>query len=423
MNKEHLKKIVIIGGGFAGLNAAKQLGDKPNIHVTIIDKHNHHLFQPLLYQVATSGLGAEDIATPIRSILSRYKNIDVVLGEVIDIDTNQNIIHTAFAHYAFDFLILACGTTHSYFGHSEWQKYAPGMKSIKDALQIREKILLAFEQAEAENNLIEAKQHLIFVIIGGGPTGVELAGSVKEMSHHLISHDFHHISASQSEVILIEAGPCLLPSFSKNQSNYAKIALEKLGVVVKLNSKVIRVTEEGVTLEQEFIPTYHVIWAAGVMPSSTGAMLKTHLDNRGRVIVEKTLNLKDKRNIFVLGDQAHCLGKNNFPLPGLAPVALQQGTHAAKNIIRVLKNEPMLPFEYFDKGQMATIGRGYAITEFRNIKTVGFFAWLIWLFVHIMYLIDFRNKLIVLIRWAWMYIFYSRGARVIIGNNSRKNCV
>ena len=421
MTKNNSTRVIIIGAGFAGLNAAKQFGNKPNIHVTVLDKRNHHLFQPLLYQVATAGLSAEDIATPIRSILARYQNINVVLGEVIEIDIKTNTVHTHTDQYAFDFLIVACGAGHSYFGHNEWQDYAPGMKSIEEAFKLRRNILMAFENAEIENDPEQIKKNLTFVVIGGGPTGVELAGSLQEMSRYTMSSDFRRIDSTKAQVILLEAGAHLLPAFSKKQSYYAKLALEKLGVTVKLNSRVTNITSEGVTLEHDFIATNQIIWAAGVAPSSTGKMLDTPLDKMGRVIVEKTLNLKDKKNIFVVGDQACCLGKNDRPLPGLAPVALQAGTHAAKNILRTLNEQEMLPFQYFDKGQMATIGRAYAITEFKKIKAQGFFAWLMWLIIHIMYLIGFRNKLIVLTRWAWMYIMYSRGARLIIGKKEEKN--
>lgn len=408
-----ITNVVIVGAGFGGLNAAKKLGNKKNIKVTLIDKNNYHLFQPLLYQVATAGLSAEEIASPIRAILSKYKNIDVVLGNVQEIDTKNKSVKTANVTYPFDFLILACGASHNYFGKDEWQEFAPGMKTIEQAFNIRRKILLAFEVAEQENNPQKIEQLLTFVIVGGGPTGVELAGSVAEMSRYTLAKDFRHINLKNTKIILIEAGPRLLSSFSQTQSEYAHKDLERIGVEIKLNSKVIQITNDGVFLQNEFIAASTIIWAAGVQPSLTNKMLNAELDKIGRVKVSSALTLPGKNNIFVIGDQAHVIGKNNSPLPGLAPVAVQQGVHVAKNIVRAVEGRNLLSFIYFDKGQMATVGRGSAVAEISRLHFKGFFAWCIWLFIHIMYLVGFRNKLLVLIRWAWLYFTYSRGARLI----------
>jgi len=414
-------EIIIIGGGFGGINCAKQLAKNKNINIKMIDKCNHHLFQPLLYQVATSGLTAEDIAYPIRSILSEYKNVNVIYDYVTGIDSNNNLVLTNEQSHPFDYLILACGSTNYYFGKNEWEEFAPGMKSIDDAIQIRKKILTAFECAEIEKDPQKIKELLTFMIIGGGPTGVELAGSLVEMCKHTMSKDFRNINPTNAKVFLIEAGPALLPSFTGKQSNYAKESLEKLGVTVKLNSKVQDITSDGIQIDQEFYASKQVIWAAGVGASAINKTLNCELDSKGRVIVEKTLHIPNKNNIYVIGDQANCLGNDNKPLPGLAPVAMQQGKHAALNILNSINGKKLETFHYFDKGQMATIRRGYDVVEFGQIKSKGFFAWLIWLFIHIIYLITFRNKLIVFIRWVWMYISYSRGARLINSSAKPKN--
>ncbi len=415
MAKNQETKVVIVGAGFGGLNAAKKLGNVQGVHVTVIDKRNHHLFQPLLYQVATAGISAEEIASPIRSVLSPYKNIDVALGEVTSIDTRANIVTTQFSQYTFDYLVLACGASQSYFGKDEWREFAPGMKNVEQAIEIRRKILLAFELAEQEVEPIKIEKLLTFVIVGGGPTGVELAGSLAEMTHETLGQDFRHLDLKKTKIYLIEAGPRLLAGFDPSHSEYAHEKLKEYGVIVKTNSKVTDLHFEQVQLDgEQIVNASTIIWAAGVQPSETGAMLDTSLDKIGRVVVEKSLNIQGKNHIFVIGDQANFAFEEGKPLPGLAPVAIQQGKHVAANILNLMHGKPLLPFHYYDKGQMATIGRGAAIAQTKNLKMKGFIAWLAWLFVHIMYLIGFRNKLLIVIRWAWLYFTFSRGARLIV---------
>lgn len=406
-------RILIIGGGFAGINAAKTLGNQPNVQVTLIDKCNYHLFQPLLYQVAMAGLTPAEIAFPIRSQLGRYQNIAVIFGNVNSIDLEKKILTTEYISYEFDFLIVACGATHSYFGKNEWQDFAPGMKSVEQALEIRRRILIAFEYAEREINAQKIESLLTFIVVGGGPTGVELAGSLVEMARFTLASDFRHIDPKNTKIILIEAGQRLLAAFDESSSQKAKHDLEHMGVTIKINAKVTNINKEGVWLGEEFIESSTVIWAAGVQPSPLGQMLSSDLDRAGRVKIENTLHLKNNPYVFVLGDQACFKDKNGRILPGLAAVAMQQGVHAAKNILRTLKNQKMIAFQYFDKGQMATIGRGRAIAEIHNLKLSGHFAWYIWLFIHILYLNGLRNKMLVFIRWMWSYFTFSRGSRLI----------
>ena len=412
--------VVIVGAGFAGINAAKKLGNAKGIHVTILDKKNYHLFQPLLYQVAMAGLSPAEIASPIRSILSKYKNIDIVLGKVTNISLSNQTVETDFKKYNYDYLILACGATHSYFGKNEWENFAPGMKTIEQATEIRRRVLTAFELAEQEIDQNKVKSYLTFVVVGGGPTGVEITGSLCEIAHFTLNKEFKNIDPKNTKIILIEAGNRILSAFSEKLSEQALKDLKNIGALVKINTRVNNITNEGVWIGEEFIPSKTVIWAAGVKPSETGKLLGTELDPVGRVYIEQNLNLKNHANVFVLGDQSHCKDKNNIPLPGLAPVAIQQGIHTAKNIIRVVNGKNILPYHYFDKGIMATIGRGRAISEYSGIKMTGKIAWLAWLFVHILYLIGFRNKFFVLCQWMWSYVTFGRGARLIT-NQDWKN--
>lgn len=413
--------VVIVGAGFAGINAAKKLGNIPGIQITMLDKNNYHLFQPLLYQVAMAGLSPAEIASPIRSILAKYNNIEINLGEVIHINPDEKFLETEFKKISFDFLILACGASHSYFGRNEWEQFAPGMKTIEQATEIRRRVLTAFEIAEQLDSEKEQEQFLNFIVVGGGPTGVELTGSLCEIAYHTLNNEFKKIDPKKTKVILIEAGQRILASFSESLSNKAKEDLEQIGAKIILNKRVDKISAEGVWLGETFIPAKTVIWAAGVQPSKTGKYLNTPLDSLGRVIVEDTLNIQKYPYIYVIGDQSHCKDKNNKPLPGLAPVAIQQGIHAAKNIRRVLNNQTQLPFLYFDKGTMATIGKGRAISEYSGIKMRGKIAWLAWLFVHILYLIGFRNKFFVLCQWIWSYITFGRGARLITKQDWKSN--
>ncbi len=413
--------VIIVGAGFAGINAAKKLGNINGIRVTIIDKKNYHLFQPLLYQVAMAGLSPSEIASPVRSILAKYNNINIVLDKVTNINLSNQIIHTEFKDYEYDYLILACGATHSYFGRNEWESFAPGMKTIEQATEIRRRVLTAFELAERENDTNKINRYLTFIVVGGGPTGVEITGSLCEIAHFTLNKEFKNIDPKNTKIYLIEAGSKILASFSEKLSLQALKDLKKIGATVRINARVGNITKEGVWIGDELIPANTVIWAAGVQPSETGKLLGTELDHLGRVVVEANLNLKNHENVFVLGDQSHAKGKNNVPLPGLAPVAIQQGIHTAKNIINIVNGKALLPFRYFDKGQMATIGRGRAISEFSGIKMTGKIAWFSWLFIHILYLIGFRNKFFVFWQWMWSYITFGRGSRLITNQDWKNN--
>lgn len=411
-----MKKVIIVGGGFAGINAAKALGDKKDIEVVLIDRRNHHLFQPLLYQVAMAGLSPAEIAYPIRSILTRFKNIQVLLGEVKNVDTKAHKIEIDFGSMNYDYLILACGAKHSYFGHPEWEDFAPGLKNLEQATEIRRRVLTAFEMAERESDLEKRGQLLTFVIVGGGPTGVELAGALGEISRFTLGKDFDQIDPKTTRIILIEGGPRILPSFDAKLSRQAHEDLEKLGVTIWTQRLVTKINSEGVNIGAEFIKASTVLWAAGVQPSGLNTTLKVELDPQGRVMIEKDLSLKNFPEVFVLGDQAH-FSSEQGPLPGLAPVAMQQGQHAANNILRDLRGDVRKPFDYFDKGQMATIGRKKAVAQFRKLRFSGSIAWLAWLLIHIYYLIGFKNRLFVLMDWFWSYATYQKGARLIVNKD------
>lgn len=409
-----MKSVVIVGAGFGGLKAAKELASQKNIHVTIIDRRNYHLFQPLLYQVATAGLSPADIATPIRTVFSGHKNISVVYGNVQSIDKTNRLVRTADGEYRYDYLILACGAKHSYFGHNEWEENAPGLKTLEQATEIRRRILLAFELAEKETDPDTRKNLLTFVIVGGGPTGVELAGSIAEISRYTLEKDFRSIDPSRTRVILIEAGNRLLAAFDETLSRKAARDLERLGVQIWTSTRVTEITAEGARLSDEFVKARTVIWAAGVQPSSLSRALETPLDRQGRVIVGADLSLAKHSEIFVIGDQAAFTTEDGTVLPGLAPVAMQQGAHTGKNILREINGHSRKSFFYYDKGMMATIGRKKAIVQVGNLKFGGLLAWIAWLFVHIFYLIGFKNKFFVFIQWAWSYLTFKRGARLIV---------
>lgn len=408
-----LPHVVIIGGGFGGLAAAKHLRKAP-VRVTVIDRHNYHLFQPLLYQVATAGLSPANIAAPIRSILRKSENTEVVMGEVIGIDKTGKEVILIDRRFKYDYLIIATGARHSYFGKDEWGKHAPGLKTIADATSIREKILLAFEAAEIEPVEKERQELLNFVVVGGGPTGVEMAGSIAELAHKALAADFRHIDPTCARIILIEAGPRLLAAFPEDLSAEATSALYRLGVEVRTNARVEDVRDNGVLVNGEFIKAHTVIWAAGVVASPAGKWLGAETDRAGRVKVGPNLNVPGHAEIFVIGDTAAITDRAGKNLPGVAPVAMQTGRYVASVIKKTIKGqrEPK-PFKYLDKGNMATIGRSSAIADVRNIHLSGFIAWLAWLAVHILYIIGFRNRVLVLIQWAWAYVTYSRGARLI----------
>ncbi|MBY0371039.1 FAD-dependent oxidoreductase [bacterium] len=417
------KRVFIVGGGFGGLNAAKSLDRRKDLDVVLLDRRNHHLFQPLLYQVATAGLSPAEIAVPIRSLFSASSNTSVRLANVQKVDLPAQRLETDAGAFEYDYLILACGSKHSYFGHPEWEDFAPGLKTLEQATEIRRRVLTAFEKAECEQDPEKQKQLLTFVVVGAGPTGVELAGALGEISRFTLSRDFKRIDPARTRVILIEAGPRILASFSEKLARHAARDLEQLGVQIWTSSRVTEVSAEGVRLGGEQVRAATVLWAAGVQPSSLGKTLGLPLDKVGRVPVETDLSLAGYPRVFVIGDQAACAGKDGAMLPGLAPVAIQQGRWAASNLLADLAGKPRQPFRYLDKGQMATIGRKKAVAQTGKIQFTGFTAWMAWLFVHIYYLIGFKNRLFVLAEWAWAYLFFSRGARLIVQKEWRSYAV
>ncbi|NEX13310.1 MAG: FAD-dependent oxidoreductase [Prosthecochloris sp.] len=414
-----MKHVVIVGGGFAGINAAKELGNRRDIRITLIDRKNYHLFQPLLYQVAMSALGAGDIAEPLRNMLARYKNITVFKGAVENVDKSRKIIQTEFGEMSYDYLILACGVKHHYFGHEEWEENAPGLKTIAQATEIRRRVMEAYEAAERTSDPVERKKLLTFVIVGGGPTGVELAGSIGEMSRFTLSKFYKHIDPKLTRIFIVEAAPRILGSFSPELSSKATRALEQLGVQVWTNSMVTNVDENGVQIGNERIEASTVLWAAGVRAIGLGRKMEVDIDRSGRIIVEEDLSIPGYPEIFVGGDQAHFAHHTGNPLPGMAPVALQQGQSIGKNILNEVKGKQRKPFLYRDKGQMATIGRNKAIVEMGNMKLFGSVAWFTWLLVHIYYLATFKHRVFVLMQWGWSYFTFGHGARLIVNKEWR----
>lgn len=415
MRGEHQKKskVVIVGGGFGGINAAKILVKEKSVYVVLIDRRNHHLFQPLLYQVATAGLSPAEIATPIRAILGRYHNSETYLAEAKAVDLEHRILKTDFRDFSFDYLILACGAQHSYFGHNEWEAFAPGLKTLEQAREIRRRVFLAFELAERETDAEKNRRLLTFVVVGGGPTGVELAGTLGEISRFALKSEFCHIDPRSTRIVLVEAGPRILPSFSQKTADFAMRDLKALGVEVWPLSKVTNINAEGVQIGSEHITAATVLWAAGVKPGKIGQTLGIKLDRVGRVMVEPDLSLKGFPQVFAIGDMAACNDGTGKPLPGVAAVAIQQGKAVAKNILADISGKERKPFRYVDKGQLATIGRSTAVMELGSLRIGGFMAWLAWLFVHIYYLIGFRNRILVMIQWVFSFINYRRGARII----------
>ena len=415
----HLKsrpRIVIIGGGFGGLQAAKQLGNR-RVEVTLIDRKNHHTFQPLLYQVATAVLSPGEIASPIRRILNKFRNIEVVLGEVIGFDLeNQKVLLNDNSSVSFDYLIVSAGARHSYFGHDTWENSAPGLKTIEDALEIRRRVLLAFELAEREAILNGEHEPINFVVVGGGATGVELAGAIAGIARQALANDFRNIDTTKARVCLYEGGERILNSFSADLSEIAKRDLEGLGVEVYLNSYVTDLQNGKVKVDDKWFDCDVVVWATGVEASSLGKNLNVETDKAGRVYVEKDLSIPNRPNVFVIGDMANLLQDNGLQVPGVAPAATQMADTAAKNILRDIHGEPRKRFKYWDKGSMATIGKSKAIVEAGSFKISGFIAWLAWLFVHVVTLIGFRNRLSVLSGWFWAYLTRERSARLITGD-------
>jgi NADH dehydrogenase len=407
-------RIVIVGAGFGGLSAAKALANAP-AEVLVVDRSNHHLFQPLLYQVATAGLAPTQIASPIRSVLGDQANARVILGEVEGVDLKAREIKFDGRRIGYEQLIIATGATHSYFGHDEWASSAPGLKTLDDALELRRRILLAFERAELEDDAAERERLLTFVVIGAGPTGVELAGAIAELARRALARDFRAIQSAMAKVVLIEAGPRVLPAFPEPLSAYAQSALEKLGVTVRLGQAVTACDAAGVELGGERINARTILWAAGVKVSTLAERLDATKDRAGRVVVGPDLSLPGYPEVFVIGDAAHIEGGKG-PLPGLAPVAKQEGAYVARLLERRLRGEaPPGPFRYADAGILATVGRKAAVVAMGGLRLKGALAWLLWSVAHIYFLIGFRNRLAVTLDWAWAYLTFERGARLITG--------
>jgi NADH dehydrogenase len=424
-----MKRLVIVGGGFGGLSVAKILAKHPEVKILILDRRNHHLFQPLLYQVAMAGLSPADIATPIRTIFRHRPNVEVLLAEVTNVDLQKQFVDSTAGRFEYDYLVLACGSEHSYFNHAEWEEDAPGLKTLEQATEIRRRIFLSFEQAES--NPTQAEPWMTFVIVGGGPTGVELAGSLAEITRFTLKRDFRNIDPRQAKIMLIEAGPRILPSYPEDLSARALKDLQQIGVTTLLNTRVVEMNSDGVSVTtaakdspdssfaKQWIKAKTKIWAAGVRPAKINALLATQLDPQGRVQVTDELCLTAHKNVFVVGDQAHVKDKNGEALPGLAPVAMQQGRYVAQQIERDLRDKPRTPFHYQDKGMMATIGRRKAVALINDLRFHGMGAWLLWLIIHIYFVIGFRNRLLVLWGWMYSYFTYRRGVRLITDRDWR----
>ena len=432
--------MVIVGAGFGGLNAAQALG-RANARIIVIDRRNYHTFQPLLYQVATAGLSPGEIAAPIRSILSSHKNVEVLMAEVTGFDLDRRKVETPEGDFPYDYLIIAAGASHAYFGHEDWEPFAPGLKTIEDALEIRRRVLLAFELAERQVAAGAGAAPLNFVVVGGGPTGVELAGTLAEISRHALAHEYRAIDPKMAHILLLEGGPRILPAYAEDLSRSAQEQLEHLGVEVRTSSVVTQIEPGAIYVGQTRLSATVILWAAGVAASPLGKKLGAPVDRAGRVLVQKDLSLPGHPEVFVIGDLAALKDEDGKMLPGVAPVAIQQGNYVAKLIQREIKSngisepgapflasfarsgdvpsgdvDPRPPFHYWDKGSLATIGRAAAVAQFGKIHISGFIAWLAWLFVHILFLIGFRNRLLVFIQWAWSYVTYERGARLITGS-------
>src|SRR6266566_964048 len=414
-----MPRVVIIGAGFGGLQAARALSNAP-VHVTVIDRQNHHLFQPLLYWVATAGLSPADICSPIRGILRKQKNTEVVLEEVTGVDVQEQRVLMGDRSVPYDYLVLATGAHDNYFGHPEWEQNAPGLKSIVDAISIRRKILVAFEAAETETDPEKVKELLTFVLVGAGPTGVEMAGAISELAHKALASDFRHIDTRMTRIILIEAAPRILGAFPESLARKTQKRLVTMGVEVRTGTPVTDLDEHGVVVDGEHINASTIIWGAGVSASSAGKWLGAEVDRAGRVIVSSDLSVPGHPNVFVIGDTAVAM-QNGKALPGVAQVAIQGGRYVAAVITdRIEGKELNKPFHYRDKGNLATVGRSYAIVDIGKIRLTGFFAWLLWLAVHIYFLVGFRNRLVAIFQWAWEYWTYSRGARLITFENEHE---
>lgn len=410
-----LPHVIIVGAGFGGLEAAKRLGNQP-VRVTVLDRTNYHLFQPLLYQVATAALSPADIAEPTRAILNDYRNIEVLLAEVRSVDPTAKTVNIGDHELAYDYLILATGARHSYFGHDEWEKLAPGLKSLEDAVEIRRRILLAFEFAERTTDPELKRAAMTFVVIGGGPTGVEMAGAIAEIARHTLAKDFRQIDPSSARVILIEGEPRVLAGFAADLSASALRQLQELGVEVRTGVHAKNLTENGLEVGDEFIPARVKIWAAGNIASPIATTLGVPLDRARRIIVNADLTVPGHPEVQVIGDLANFSHQGGKPLPGVSPVAIQQGRHAARNVLWMAQGLQPRRFWYWDKGTLATIGRNRAVGDLNFFHLTGFPAWLAWLFVHVFFLIGFRNRIAVVFNWAWSYFSFNKGARLITRN-------
>lgn len=417
--KPDRKTVIIVGGGFGGLAAAKKLNNKP-LEVILIDKTNHHLFQPLLYQVATAGLSPAYIAFPLRSIFRKSKNVRVILGEVKRIDRKEKKVYLNGENYTYDFLIVAVGARHHYFGKNEWEEIAPGLKTLQDAINIREKILFAFEKAERISDPEEQQKFLNFAIVGAGPTGVEMAGAIAEIAKKTLLEDFKKINPAKAKIYLIETMDRVLPTYPENLSKKARYDLEKLGVICLLNSKVREIRNQKVILDDKEIDTATIIWAAGNRANPLVQQLDCETDKIGRAIVTPYLHLKEDENVFVIGDAAAVLDEKGNSLPGVSPVAITEGKYVARSILKRIKIKTIKPYKYFNKGSLATIGKAKAVADFGWLRFSGFFAWLLWVFVHIFFLIGFKNRFIVLIEWIFAYFTHQKSARLIVNDKILK---
>ena len=415
MDQKSNPRVVIVGAGFGGLLAARTLAQYP-VQITLIDRQNFHTFQPLLYQVATAGLSPGEIAAPIRWIMRSRRNVEVLMSEVQDFDLSRRVVKLPDGEIPYDYLLVASGASHAYFGHDEWEPFAPGLKTIQDALEIRRRILLAFELAERQANSEKEQVQLNFVVVGGGPTGVELAGTMAEIARKALSNEFRTIDPRRTRIVLLEGGPRVLPAYPEDLSRSAEEQLKRLGVEVHTSAMVTLVTPGAVHMGDTPLPAAVILWAAGVAASPLGKKLGGPVDRAGRVAVNPDLSLPGHPEVFVIGDLATLKDENGKMLPGVAPVAMQEGEATAHNIAADLRGEPRKNFHYFNKGNLATIGRAAAVAEFGKIHISGFLAWLAWLFVHVFFLIGFRNRIIVLVQWAWSYFTYERGARLITGD-------
>ena len=411
-------RVVIVGGGFGGLSAAKGLADAP-FDVTLIDRNNHHLFQPLLYQVATAGLSPDDIASPIRGILGGQRNVKIMLADVSGVDVTRKEVIAEGRRVGYDYLVLATGARHAYFGHDDWAAFAPGLKTIDDATYLRRRILLAFERAENATDVDERRRLMTFVVVGGGPTGVEMAGAIAELAKRALASDFRSIDPQCASIILIEGAQRLLTPFDPSLSDAARRSLNQLGVYVRLGAAVTDCSCDGVRLGNEFIPTRTIVWAAGVMASPAGRWLGADIDRAGRVKVRADLSVPGHPDVFVIGDTAAVTGVGGAMLPGVAPVAKQQGQYVARAIVARHQGHTAAVFRYRDLGSLATIGRSRAVAQFGNIHLSGFPAWMLWSGAHVYFLIGFRNRFVVALNWAWSYVTFQRGSRLITGLYAR----